>query len=296
LCRVPPVFVLALALLGISFSGPLVRLSGAHPIVIAFWRLAISLVMIAVMLAVTGTWRQWRTLSRRDVLVASGAGVMLAFHFWSWNASVGLTTIAAAATLVNMMPAIVAVASARWLGESPSRRQWIGIGVAMLGAAVIAVPDFVGAASGGAGAARNAMLGDLLAIVGAVTAALYYVAGRRLRATLDLWPYVGIVYGACFVVLALLALGLQLPVWPQPPRQLAIFLGLAVGPMMLGHTGMNYALRYLPAYVVNLTVLGEPVGATLLAMLIPGIGEVPGLWTVVGGSVLLGGVLLAGRR
>src|SRR4051812_38548264 len=102
--------------------------------------------MVVTMLAVTGTWRQWRTLTRRDALVASGAGVMLALHFWSWNASVGLTTIAAAATLVNIMPAIVAAASARWLGEVPSRRQWTGIGVAMLGAFVIALPDFLGAA------------------------------------------------------------------------------------------------------------------------------------------------------
>ena len=292
----PPLLALALALVGISFSGPLVRLSGAHPIVIALWRLAFALVMIAVMLAATGSWRQWRTLTRRDVLVATGAGIMLALHFWSWNASIGLTTIAASTTLVNLMPAVVAVASARWLGEAPSRRQAIGIGVAMVGALVIAMPDFVGAASGGTAATRAALLGDLLAVVGAVTAALYYVAGRRLRATLDLWPYVGIVYGACFVTLALFALALQLPVWPQPPRQLAIFLGLAVGPMMLGHTGMNYALRYMPAYVVNLTVLGEPVGATLLAMALPGIGEVPGPWTLAGGAILLGGVLLAGKK
>ena len=295
----PPVLALAFALVGISFAAPLVRLSGAHPVVIALWRLAFSLVMVGVMLAATGTWRQWRGLSRRDVLVAAGAGVMLALHFWSWNASVGYTTIAASATIVNLMPAFVAIASARWLGEVPSRRQMLGIGVAMLGAFVIALPDFLAAASGAAGPAggpRNALLGDALALVGAVTAALYYVAGRRLRATLDLWPYVGIVYGACFVALLVLAAAMRAPVWPQPPRELAIFLGLAVGPMMLGHTGMNYALRYLPAYVVNLTTLGEPVGATVLAMLIPGIAEVPGAWTLAGGAVLLGGVLLAGRR
>ena len=292
----PPILALALALFGISISGPLVRLSGEHPIVIALWRLGLSLVIVVVMLGATGTWRQWRGLSRRDLLVAAGAGVMLALHFWSWNASVGLTTIAASATLVNMMPAIVAAASARWLGEVPSRRQTIGIGVAMLGALIIAIPDLLQAAGASAGGTSTALLGDALAVVGAVTAALYYVAGRRLRATLDLWAYVGIVYGACFVTLAILALSLRLPVWPQPPRQLAIFLGLALGPMMLGHTGMNYALRYMPAYVVNLTVLGEPVGATLLALLLPGIGEVPGAWTLAGGAVLLAGVVMAGRR
>jgi drug/metabolite transporter (DMT)-like permease len=294
----PPLLALGLALLGISFAAPLIRLSTAHPIVIAFWRLAFALVIVGAMLLGTGTWRQWRAQSRRDVAIATGAGVMLALHFWSWNASVTLTTIAASVTIVNLLPAIVAAISARWLGEVPSRGQMIGIGIAMLGAFLVAAPDLIGAARGAAGgsAARAALLGDALALVGAATAAVYYVAGRRLRATLDLWPYVGMVYGACFLTLGALVLVLRLPVWPQPPRELALFAGLAIGPMMLGHTGMNYALRYLPAYVVNLTTLGEPIGATLLAMAIPGIGEVPGPWTLAGGAVLLGGVLLAGRK
>jgi drug/metabolite transporter (DMT)-like permease len=95
------------------------------------------------------------------------------------------------------------------------------------------------------------------------------------------------------VVLAM-ATGAKLT--PQPPRELAIFAGLAVGPTLIGHTGMNWALGHLPAYVVNLTTLGEPIGATLLAALLPGIAEIPGVWTIVGGALVLGGVLLAARR
>lgn len=287
-----PTAALFLALLGISFAAPLIRLSAAHPIVIALWRLGFTLVVVAVALVVTGGWRQWRTLARRDVLVALGAGVMLALHFWSWNASVALTSIAASVTLVNMQPAIVALLSARLVGEAPSVRQRWGIALAILGALVVAWPDLQAPAAPG----RNPILGDLLALVGAVTASFYYLAGRRLRATLDLWPYVGLVYTACFVTLLACAVALRLPLAPQPPRELALFAGLAIGPMLLGHTGMNYALRYLPAFVVNLTVLGEPVGATLLAWALPGIGEVPGLFTLLGGGILLGGVLLAGRR
>ena len=71
-----------------------------------------------------------------------------------------------------------------------------------------------------------------------------------------------------------------------------VFLGLAVGPMMIGHTGQNWALRYLPAYAVNLSLLGEPVGATLIAWLLPGIAEVPPLQAVVGGALILTGILL----
>jgi drug/metabolite transporter (DMT)-like permease len=125
---------------------------------------------------------------------------------------------------------------------------------------------------------------------------VYYVIGRGLRKTIDLWAYVGVVYGACFIALLVIAAALRVPLTPQPPRELAIFAGLAIGPMLLGHTGMNYALRYLPAYVVNLTVLGEPVGATLLAAIIPGIAEVPSAATLVGGGLILSGVVLAARR
>jgi drug/metabolite transporter (DMT)-like permease len=86
------------------------------------------------------------------------------------------------------------------------------------------------------------------------------------------------------------------PLAPQPPRELAIFAGLALGPMLLGHTGMNWALGHLPAFIVNLTTLGEPIGATILAALLPGIAEVPGVGTIAGGALVLVGVVLAARR
>ena len=287
--------MLALALLGVSLSGPLVRLSGAHPLAIAAWRLGFSLVVIGAALLITGEWRQWRGISRRELVIALGAGSMLALHFWSWNSSVALTSVAASVVLVNTQPVVVALLSMLWLREAPTRRQWIGIGIAMIGALVVALPDLMREDSGGAAHPR-ALLGDLLALGGALTAAIYFVAGRRLRASLDLWPYVGLVYGTCLVVLLLLALLAGAPLAPQPPRELAIFAALALGPMLLGHTGLNWALKRSPAYVVNLTLLGEPVGATIIAALLPGIRELPGVFTVVGGVIVFTGILLAARR
>jgi drug/metabolite transporter (DMT)-like permease len=286
--------VLGLALLGVSLSGPLVRLSHAHPLAIAAWRLAFSLIVIAVALLVTGQWRQWRRLTLRETAIAAGAGSMLALHFWSWNTSVALTSVAASVVLVNTQPVVVAVLSVFWLREAPSRRQWIGISVAMLGALVVALPDLL--ATHDAVNRPRALLGDLLALVGAVTAATYFVAGRRLRGTLELWAYVGLVYGTCFVALLLLALLASAPMLHQPPRELAIFAGLALGPMLLGHTGLNWALKRSPAYVVNLTLLGEPIGATLIAAFLPGIREVPGPLTFLGGAIVFVGILLTVRR
>ena len=287
-------FVLTLALLGVSLSGPLVRLSHAHPLAIASWRVGFSLIVVAIALAVTGEWRQWRNLPRRELCVALGAGTMLALHFWSWNSSVALTSVAASVVLVNTQPVVVALLSAMWLHETPSRRQWTGILIALSGALLVALPD-LRVASATAVEHPRAALGDLLALVGAVTAATYFVAGRRLRASLDLWPYVGLVYGTCFVVLLLLVAVSGAPLTPQPPRELALFAALALGPMLLGHTGLNWALKHSRAYVVNLTLLGEPVGATLIAALLPGIREVPSPMTLIGGAVVLAGILLTAR-
>jgi drug/metabolite transporter (DMT)-like permease len=288
----PVSLVLVLALFGISFAGPLVRLSHAHPLAIAIWRLGFSLIIIAIALVATGSWRQWRRLDRSGALLAVGAGAVLALHFWTWNTSITFTTVAASVVLVNTQPALVALLSAGWLREPPTRRQWMGIGVAMAGAFVVALPDMASAANATTG---RALFGDGLALAGAAAAACYFVAGRKLRSTLDLWPYVAVVYGTCFVVLLGLAALVRAPVLHQPPRELAIFSALAIGPMLLGHTGLNWALKYLPAYVVNLTLLGEPVGATVLAAILPGIRELPGAATFVGGALILAGIYLTAR-
>jgi len=298
-----PLLVLALSLVGISFAAPLIRLSAADPLVIATWRLGFSMIVVALALAMGGGWREWRALAGREYLFAFGAGVLLAVHFWSWNASLRYTTVAASVSLVNLQPVIIAIVSALWLHESPSRRQWIGIVLAVLGALVVGVADIpgglaaIGPALLGAGeSGSRALFGDLLALLGAVTAAGYYLIGRRIRQHLGIWPYVALVYGAAFVTCLSLALLAGKPLTPQPPRELAIFAGLALGPMLLGHTGMNWALGHLPAFIVNLTTLGEPIGATILAAVLPGIAEVPGMGTIAGGVLVLAGVVLAARK
>ncbi|MFL5621983.1 MAG: DMT family transporter [Gemmatimonadaceae bacterium] len=285
-----PYWILALALVGISFAGPLVRLSAADPLAIAVWRLGLSLVIVGGFLLATEEWRDWRLLTYREAALAGLAGVSLAMHFWAWNASIHLTTIAASVTLVNLQPAVIAVISAIALREAPSGRQVLGIAIAIIGALIVAGPDIRG---GLAPSANAPLLGNLLAISAAVTAAIYYTIGRRLRRSLRLWSYVAIVYSGAFLTLLVVGVARAIPLAPQPPREIAIFVGLALGPMLLGHTGMNWALKFLPAYVVNLTVLGEPVGATLLGALIPSIRQIPTAFTLVGGAVVLGGVLVA---
>ena len=288
-----PAVVLAFSLLGISLAGPLVRMSNADPLAIAAWRLIFSLIIVAIALVISRQWRDWKVLNARDFALAGISGICLALHFWAWNASLHLTTIAASVTLVNMQPAVIVAISAVFLREIATRRQLAGIGIAIVGAFIIALPAW---SEPDSSPNSGALLGNLLALSAAVTGAIYYCIGRFLRARLGIWAYVSLAYSACAVTLLAAAFVSHLPLYPQPPREMGIFIALAIGPMLLGHTGMNWALKYLPAYVVNLTTLGEPVGATLLGALIPGIHQIPSMITLVGGAVALVGVIVAARK
>jgi drug/metabolite transporter (DMT)-like permease len=284
---VPPAVALGVAVLAVSWAGPLVRFTDAPALAVATWRLVISVLFIAVVLAVRGT--PMPRLSPRDWALAATAGVFLAAHFWSWIASLDLTTISSSVVLVSSQPVFVALLSGALLGEAATRRQWAGIVVAVAGAAVIAWGDF--------GSGSAALTGDLLALAGAAFVSVYYVIGRRLRAIVDLWWYVGIIYGIAAAVLVLAALaapGVSLTGYGT--NDWLVFLALAAGPMMLGHTAVNYALRYVRAYVANLAILGEPIGATLIAWLLPAIAEVPGPQTLAGGVLILAGIALTVSR
>jgi drug/metabolite transporter (DMT)-like permease len=278
---VPPAVALVVAVLAVSWAGPLVRFTDAPALVVAAWRLLLSVLFIAAVLLVRRTPPPRLTL--RDWAFAAGAGVFLALHFWSWIASLDLTTVSSSVVLVSTQPVFVALLSGLFLGEMATRRQWAGILIAVSGAIVIAWGDFA--------LGRDALVGDMLALAGAVFVSVYYVIGRRLRVLVDLWWYIGIIYGIAALVLVvavLLAPGAALT--GHGTQDWLVFAALAAGPMMLGHTLVNYALRYLRAYVANLALLGEPVGATIIAWLLPAIAEVPGPQTLIGGLLILGGI------
>ncbi|HSJ10746.1 MAG TPA: DMT family transporter [Longimicrobiales bacterium] len=284
---VSPTTALVVAVLAISWAGPLVRFSDAPALAVAAWRLILSMLIIGAVLLVRRTPPP--RLSRADWLFAVAAGVFLAAHFWSWIASISLTTVSSSVVLVSTQPVFVALLSGLLLGEAATRLQWAGIGIAVAGAIIIAWGDF--------GLGRDAIIGDALALAGAIFVSIYYVIGRRLRLKVDLWWYIGIIYGiAALVLLVAVLLSPDVPLTGYARHDWLIFLALAAGPMMLGHTLVNYALRYVRAYVANLAILGEPIGATLIAWLLPAIGEVPGPQTLVGGVAILAGILLTALR
>lgn len=274
--------VLALGLAGVSVSAVLVRLAEAPATAIAFWRLTLSLLLILPLLAASGQWREVRALRRSDGRWIALAGGALALHFVSWFLSLEYTSVASSTVLVTAHPLYVGLLSTLWLREPPSRVEWLAIFVATGGAIWVGWGDF---RLGG-----TALLGDLLAALAALFAALYFIAGRRLRLELGLWSYVAPVYCLAAALTGLSMLLRGVPAVGFPAGTWALFAAMAVGPMLLGHTSFNWALRHVRAYVVSLVVLLEPIGATVLAVLVLGGAERPTLNTVTGGIAILIGM------
>ncbi len=294
--RVPkrphPVVVMLVAVVAMSWAAPLIRLAHAPPLAVAAWRLVFATLLLAPAWATSASAREWGEARARARWVAVAAGVLLALHFAAWIASLRLTSVAASVVLVSLSPIFAWALSRVALGERPAPAQAAGIVVAIAGAAVIALGDARHAGHG-------ALVGDLLALAGAVFGGAYFVIGRYLRPGLGLVAYITPVYGVAAAVLLAWAALLGQAFVAYRPADWTIFAALAAGPMLVGHGGLNYALRYRPAYTVNVAALGEPVGATLIAWLLPTIAEAPSLPTVAGGVLALGGIALAlaaGRR
>ena len=281
-----PWLTLSLAVLFVSTGAILVRLAAAPPLAVSFYRVAIASLLL-LPFASRDARRSWPSLDGRRRLLLLGSGVALALHFATWIASLSYTSVASSVLLVNTAPLFAVVLSRLFLHERPSRVVRVAIPVALAGAAMIALGDWTGS--------PGSLLGNALAVAGAVTLAAYQVIGRGLRDALPLSAYVLAVWGTAALALAALGRSFGVLLGGYPPRTWLVFVALAVVPTIGGHGLVNKSLRSLPAPTVGLFLLGEPVLASLLAWLL--LGEVPGPWTLAGGAVVLGalGLVLARR-
>ncbi|MEX2230135.1 MAG: DMT family transporter [Dehalococcoidia bacterium] len=277
--------VLAVGVIAISWAAPLIRLAHEAPVlVIAALRLCIAAPPMAVVALATGGTGQWQRLRRRDLALLVIAGVALAAHFAFWIASVQRTSIMASVVLVTMQPLFVSVIAWLTLRERPPARVIAGIAIGTVGALMLAGADLGDAGSLG---------GDLLALLGAVTVSVYLVIGRDARARISTAAYTAVVYSVTALVLLALVLASGTAIGGAP-RETYLFIALlALGPQLIGHSALNWALGVLPAAVVAVVILGEPVGATLIAAVV--LDELPRALQWAGAAVVLAGVYVALR-
>lgn len=278
--------LLALGIVAVSFSSVLVRIAGnddAPAFAIAFYRCAFAS-LVLVPLAWLRHRAEVRSLSPAQWRLALLSGLVLGAHFATWIPSISLTTVAASAVLVQTQPIWVALFG-RFVGERPTRLGLVGIAIALAGTLVIS--------GGGFQAGSRAAAGDLLAIAGALFAAIYVLVGRNLRRSISLVTYTGIVYTTSAIALAGVMLVSRTPFTGFSPKVWGLFALITLGPQFGGHTVFNYLLGHVRASIVSVSLLAEPVGAAVLALLM--LGEVPPASTLAGGAVVLAGVFVALR-
>ena len=297
---------LVVGVLAVSTSSILIRLADAPPLAISFWRCGLGALALAPFAARArgaerggaGGGGALDRVQRRQIVAA---GLFLAAHFAAFITSLSLTTVASAAVLVTAAPLFVGIGAAIFLDEPPTRRTWWGIALAIVGAAGIALAD----ADGFSG--RDVLIGDALAFAGAALVAGYLLIGRVARARLRVSRYAAGVYGVAAFALLVASLATGSELWGYTAGTWLAIVGLVIGPQLLGHTIFNTLLVSVPATVIAVVVIAEPVGSTILALLL--LDEAPargfwlaapllasGVWFSVAGSRVTAGPDVASRE
>jgi drug/metabolite transporter (DMT)-like permease len=275
---------LPVAVLAVSTSGILIRLTAAPPLVTATYRLVWAAVILLAIAALTRR-RELSALNRVQVGLLALSGILLGFHFALWTSSLFWTSVASAVLLTDTHPAFDALGARFFLAEATPPGVWLGIAATFVGTLVIAGGDIA--------VGERALIGDLMAIGASATMAGYLIIGRSVRQDLSTVSYAGCVYalaGLCTGIMAFVAGSSLLDI---TPHDAVIWLALVALPTLLGHTVFNWALRYVAVSVVGVVIVGEPVVTMVWAWLL--LDEAPSTSALVGGAIALAGIYLALR-
>lgn len=274
--------VLLIGILAVSGASILIKLCDAPAMVIASYRLTLSALFF---LGVSAAKKHnpIAAFERSDIRLALLSGLFLCLHFATWITSLKFTSVANSVMLVSTAPIFVALGSFLILKEKISSLVIAGIAIAVSGMVALSFNH--------SEVAENAGLGNLLALLGAVGGAGYFLIGRKLRARIDTLTYVSVVYSVTAIFLVVITFTLNLNFVGYEPKIYLLLLLIALAPQVIGHTSFNWALKYVSATMVALVTLGEPIGASVLAFFV--LGEKITAFQVIGGSLILIGVGLA---
>lgn len=278
--RATAALVLSCALVGVSFGSIFVRMADAEPLAVAVWRMTLAACLVSL-----PAWLTWapQRLKLRPLCAAVAAGGLLALHFATWISSLQFTTVANSVLLVNTAP--VFLVALLWLaGTRPAAGTLAGVGLAALGAVILGLPSLDDAGT---------LLGNLLALAGAVCMAGYLLLAREAQRALSYLPFVSLAWCSAALVLWVAVLAGDVQWSGFDPKTWWMLAGLALVSQLIGHGGYNWSLRVLPPAVVAIALTGEPVVASVLAWLM--LEEVPGPATVAGGALVMAAIVLVVR-
>jgi drug/metabolite transporter (DMT)-like permease len=275
-------YAILIAVVAVSFSAILIRWSDSHPFVIAAYRMGItSLILLPLVLAKYIS--EIKKIKRNELLFMIAIGMILALHFGSWIASLEETSVASSVILVTSHPLFVAIVSHYIFREKLQTIGYIGIIIAFTGIIILTIGDY--------GLGGSNLRGDVLALIGSIAAGIYILGGRKSRRSVSLIPYVFIVYSICTLCLLTACVAVSAPLYPLPLAEYELFILMAIIPTILGHTFYNYALKFVKAQLVSVSLLGEPIGSSILAYIL--LSEAAPRFTIIGGALVLPGIYLA---
>lgn len=275
---------LTAGIVAISFAAVLIRLADAPAPFVAALRMAFASALLAPLALRSRRCRnEIAALRGGDAFLMILAGIFLALHFITWIWSLSLTDVASSVVFVTTNPLFVALYTVIVFKERVSGAFWLGLVIVIAGGALLGGNDL---ATGG-----GKWRGDLLALLGSIAVAGYFLVGSRLRRKLSLLAYIFPVYSIAAVVLALLLLASGTPVTGYGRHTYLYCFLMALVCQLFGHSIFNWALRHLKATIVTIGILGEPVGASMLALLI--LGEAPLGLEIVGGGLIIAGIFIA---
>ena len=276
---------LPVGVVAISFASIFIKLCAAPPLIIAAYRLTLA-TLILLLFTFPRTFQELRRLTRQEILPSLLAGLFLCFHFALWITSLQYTSVASSVIFVTTNPIFVGLFSIFIFRERLSWLLFLSILMAVSGGMIIGWGDFE--------KGRDHLFGDFLALLGAIMATGYLLVGRRVRQKVGLIAYITLVYGVASVLLILLALLRGDLFFDYSPKTYLLFFLLAVVPQLIGHTSLNWALKFFSATLVAVFILGEPIGASILAYLL--LGEALGINLIMGGTLVLLGIYLSARE
>lgn len=281
--RINPYVALAIGILAVSTGSIFAKLADAPAIVIAAYRVGLA----TLILAPVAWWKardEIRRLSIGSVVRVVVAGGFLALHFATWISSLSYTSVANSVVLVNTNPLWVGLLAPLVTGERIRPLIFLSILMSVAGAIIIGVDQ--------AGTYDQGLLGDTLALAGSLFASGYLLLGRNLRRELSLIGYVFVCYGSAALILWCIVLVAGMPITGFTTNTMVYFWAMALIPQLIGHSSYNWALKWVSTSVVAVSLLGEPIGSTILAYFI--FGEGLTLQKLIGAGFILSAICLAG--
>ncbi|HWP97783.1 MAG TPA: DMT family transporter [Syntrophomonadaceae bacterium] len=263
-----------------STSSILIRFCSAPALIIAFYRLLMTSGLAAVGQSLSSSPKRER-ISGKDFCFILGSGLFLALHFSFWITSLQYTSVSSSVLFTNLQVIFVLVFSLVFLHEKSNMPVLAGILIALAGSALIATGDL----------RSGRFFGDMLALASGLFVSVYFLAGRYVRSRVETLSYTFLVSGAAALVLLIATLVGGLSLTGYRGLDWLLFFLMAVGPGLGGHMVLNWALKYVKAPIIAVSILGESVGASILAYFI--FKEALLWYQLCGGALILLGIYLA---